>query len=288
MITIVCAVLLAAVEIPVARVAEDARAIERVAAASKHDMPNDLLRRMLNEDIELLRGRHSDGTYDYAGYERFESGRVSSSHSVQAHDQTAEIRGSFVYRLLIHVPSRRLVFAHNRKIYVDRVELEYLPLRGNTAKTEKVKVDAWINPGETRTVDFQEIARQATVRVFGHADEKSGYGNLALSLLQGRVFDNPDSPYADAVASAKAILRALDHDDVPSMRAMATRMANDVQPNLAPAAPPATAAEGGGDAAAVYSELLVIQDLLNGTEAERRQAVERLHQLIQKVRPQAH
>lgn len=301
MITIAAAALvLAAMEIPTVRIADDARAIDRVAAASKRDLPHDLLKRILNEDIELLRGKHADGTYEYAGYERFESGRASKTFSVQPRDETLEIRGSFVYRVVIQVPSRRLLVAPNRKLYVDRAEIEYLPLVGNTAKTQTVKLDAWIDPGGSREVDFEAIARQATVRVFAHADQKTGYGNLSLSLLQGRVFDNPDSPYADAVASAKAILRAIDHDDVPSIRAMASRMANDLQP-AAPAsstvtvvstpsavpitttaAPPPSAATG-----EIYSELLVIQDLLNGTEAERKQALERLHRLIQKVRPQA-
>ena len=301
MITIAAAVLMAAVEIPVGQVAADARAIDRVAKYSKHDLPHDLLQRMLDEDIELLRGRHSDGTYDYAGFERFESGRVSTSASVQPRGQTMEIRGSFVYRLLISVPSHRLLLVHNRRVYVDHAELEYLPLKGNEAKTQTVKIEAWLDPGTTRAIEFDDIARQATVQVQAHADETKGYGNLSLTLLQGRVFDNPDSPYADAVASAKAVLRALDHDDVPSIRAMSTRMANDLQPTTggappstaavtvtatSPAAPPAIAATP--PAVDVYSDLLVIQDLLNGSEADKKQALERLHTLIEKVRPEAH
>ncbi|HEX9500470.1 MAG TPA: hypothetical protein VGA10_02330, partial [Thermoanaerobaculia bacterium] len=81
-----------AAEIPVARVIDDAKAIDRVAAASKHDMPHDLMRRILNDDIETLRGHRSDGTYEHACFERFDSGRVSQSFSVQPKDQTLEIR----------------------------------------------------------------------------------------------------------------------------------------------------------------------------------------------------
>ena len=61
----------------------------------------------------------------------------------------------------------------------------------------------WIEPGTTKNIELNEIARQATVRVFTHADE-SGYGNLALTIIQAKVFDDPTSPYADAVASAVA------------------------------------------------------------------------------------
>jgi hypothetical protein len=278
-----------AAEIPVARVFDDAKAIDRIAAASKHDMPHDLMRRILNDDIETLRGHRSDGTYEHAGFERFDSGRVSQSFSVQPKDQTLEIRGSFVYKLQIEAPSRRmLMMTKNRRVYLDRVEIDYLPVTG-AQTTQKMKLDTWLEPGQSKTVDFEAIARQATVRLFAHADEKEGYGNLVLALVQARVFDNPDSPYADAVASAKAILRALDHDDVPSIRAMATRMANDLQqPNVTVTASiPARAAEAGGgpQQQEMYAELQAIEDLLTGTEAERRQGIDRLHQLVRKLRP---
>ncbi len=275
-----------AAEIPVARVIDDAKAIDRVAAASKHDMPHDLMRRILNDDIETLRGHRSDGTYEHACFERFDSGRVSQSFSVQPKDQTLEIRGSFVYKLQIEAPSRRmLMMTKNRRVYLDRVEIDYLPVTG-AQTTQKMKLDTWLEPGQSKTVDFEAIARQATVRLFAHADEKEGYGNLVLALVQARVFDNPDSPYADAVASAKAILRALDHDDVPSIRAMATRMANDLAPNVSVSvvagAPARQAAEASLE---IYAELQAIEDLLTGTEAERRQGIDRLHQLVRKLRP---
>jgi hypothetical protein len=279
-----------AVDIPVQRVVDDAKAIDRVAAASKHDMPGDLLRRIINEDIEALRGRKTDGTYEYASFERFDSGRVAQSYSVQPKDQTLEIRGSFVYKLQIEAPSRRmLLVARNRHVYLDHVEIDYIPVTG-AQKVQTMKLETWIEPGQNKTVDFEAIAKQATVRLFAHADEKQGYGNLSLTLVQARVFDNPDSPYADAVASAKAILRGLDHDDVPSIRAMATRMANDLTPALV-AAPSARTAVGDAPAAAqktdaeLYAELQAIEDLLTGNENERRQGLDRLHQLVRKMRP---
>ncbi len=279
-----------AAEIPVARVIDDAKAVDRVASASKRDMPHDLLRRIVNDDIETLRGRRSDGTYEYAGFERFESGRVTNSVSVQR-DEKLEIRGPFVYRLLIESPSRRMMlFSKNRRVYLDHVEIEYVPERG-PQKTQDVKLDAWLEPGQNKSIDFEAIARQATVRVFAHPDKDAGYGNLMLSLMQARVFDHPDSPYADAVASEKAILRALDHDDVPSIRAMAQRVVNDLQPSVA-AGPPASRVPAGEPAPTqksdleLYTELQAIEDLLTGTEAERRQGLDRLHQLVRKLRSQ--
>jgi len=296
MITIaLAAVLLAAVDIPVARVAEDAKTVDRVAEASKRDLPRDLLKRVVNDDIELLRGHRSDGTYEYAGFERFEAGRISKSFSVQPRDERLEIRGSFVYKLQIDSPSRRMLVTKNRRIYLDRAEIEYIPVeRGAAQKTQDVKIDTWLEAGQMKSIDFESIAKNATVRVYAKADEKGGYGNLDLTLVEARVIDNADSPYADAVASAKAILRALDHDDISSMRAMAKRMYNDLQPSGVVAGPSAGHAPAGEPAPTLktdpelLAELQAIEDLLTGSEAERRQGMDRLHQLVRKLRSQPH
>ena len=296
MITIaLAAVLLAAVDIPVARVAEDAKTVDRVAEASKRDLPRDLLKRVVNDDIELLRGHRSDGTYEYAGFERFEAGRISKSFSVQPRDERLEIRGSFVYKLQIDSPSRRMLVTKNRRIYLDRAEIEYIPVeRGAAQKTQDVKIDTWLEAGQMKSIDFESIAKNATVRVYAKADEKGGYGNLDLTLVEARVIDNADSPYADAVASAKAILRALDHDDISSMRAMAKRMYTDLQPSGVVAGPSAGHVPAGEPAPTLktdpelLTELQAIEDLLTGTEAERRQGLDRLHQLVRKLRSQPH
>ena len=285
---ILAAVATTTMEVPIARIIDDAKLIDRVAGAAKRDLPGDLLRRIVTEDIELMRGRRNDGTYQYAGYERFESGRTTDSFSVQARDEKLEIRGSFVYRLIMQMPSRRMLVTKNRRVYIDHVEIDYIPEKGNSPKLQKVNLSAWIEPGDTKTVDFDDVAKQATVRVYARTDKKTGYGNIVLSLTQARVFDHPDSPYADAVASEKAILRALDHGDIGSMRAMATRIINDLQPAVA-------AAEGGGAQknvevvaprvdADLYNELQAIEDLLTGNETERRQGLDRLHQLVRKLR----
>ncbi len=73
----------AAAEVPVQRVADDARVIDRVAEVSKRDLPDGLLKRLVNEDIELLRGKRADGTYEYATYERLEAGRIAQDFSIQ-------------------------------------------------------------------------------------------------------------------------------------------------------------------------------------------------------------
>ena len=267
------------------RVHADAAVLDRIAEVAGQDLPRDLMKRIVDEDIELLRGKRADGSYEHATYERLEAGRESSSLSVQPRKEEAleqlEIRGSWVYRLIISSPSRRLLVTRNRSVFIDRVELEYIPEGTPETRRESIPVQAWIAPGELRPVDFPAVARQATARVFARADPDAGYGNVVLTLVQARIVDNADSPYADAVASAKAISRAVDAREVPSIRAMAARIRNGLQPmvgggevvrSLDVIAPP--------DDSAVAAELRLIRDLLDGTEEERREGMKRLDQLV--------
>jgi hypothetical protein len=142
------------------------------------------------------------------------------------------------------------------------------------------------------------IARQVTVKVIATADPKGGYGNVDVALVQAKIVDKEDSPYADAMTSAKAMQRALDNAEIPSLRAMAQRVRASVGGTTAMTAPvparPATA-----EAAVVtqklqpdlaqrletQAELQLIEDLLTGTENERRDGLDRLHQMIRRLRP---
>lgn len=295
--------LLAAIDIPLDRIAEDAKVVDRVAEVSKRDLPDQLLKRLVNEDIELLRGRHADGSYEYATYERLEAGRVAKDFSVQPKKEEAdleklEVRGSFVYRLIISSPSRRMLVTKNRKVYIDRADVEFIPSGSTPTRVHSVKIEKWIAPGEAIPVDLPSVARQATARVYARADKEDGYGNVGLALIEAKVVDNADSPYADAVASARAILRAIDNSEIPSIRAMATRMYEGLAPKVAtpakssvdvvtarPEPAPTAAAPVVNTSPDTYAELQAIEDLLTGSETERRQGTDRLHQLIRRLRP---
>jgi len=287
-------------QIPVARVAADAKVIDRVAEASRNDLPRDLLKRIVTEDIDLLRGKRADGTYQYAAYDRMEAGRKSDSFSVDPEhkESVLELRDTFPYRFIVTVPSRRMVLAKNHHIYIDRIEIELLPQTSSEKKFQTVKVDSWLEPGASKTVDLGDIGKQATARVYAHA-EAGGYANVTLTFIEARIFDEPSSPYADSVDSAKAILKAIDHSDTASIRAMAQRISGKLgaEPMTATVPignPPATIAAtpsasqievtAARSDAETMAELQAIEDLLTGTEAERRQGVDRLHQLLRRLR----
>jgi hypothetical protein len=284
-------------QIPVARVAADANVVDRVAEASTNDLPRDLLKRIVNQDIDVLRGKRADGTYQYAAYDRMEAGRKTESFSVdpEQKEPVLELRDVFPYRLIVTVPSRRMMVAKNHHIYVDRVEIETLPQTSSEKKFQTVKVGAWIEPGDAKTIDLGDIGKQATARIYAHA-EAGGYANVTLTFIEARIFDEPSSPYADAVESEKAILKAVDHGDKSSIRAMAQRISSGMSATTsssigtAPATIAATPAASqvnvtaGREDPETLGELQSIEDLLTGSEAERRQGVDRLHQLLRRLR----
>ena len=290
------------------RVATDATVIDRVAEVSKRDLPTDLLRRMMTEDLELLRGRRSDGSYDYASHERFEASRVADSYSIQPRAdkmQTVELKGTWVYRFIVEVPSRRMLVRKNRPIWIERADVQYIAEGSTQVQQQTFDVKAWMQPGEVRPIDLPVIARQATVKLIATAEEKGGYGNVDLALVQARIVDKADSPYAEAVTYAKAVQRALDNGDLSSLRAAAQRMRSALGSSGAttstmtvvaarPAvAPPPIAARPASDTVApqdtatrveLQTELQLIEDLLTGTEAEKRDGMDRLHQLVRRMR----
>jgi hypothetical protein len=275
------------------RVADDAVVFDRVAQASKRDLPRDLLKRIIEEDIELLRGKRTDSSYEYATFERFDSGRIDGSFSIQPRGegkmQSVEIKGDWVYRVMIEVPSRKLLVRRNNPVWVERVDLDYIPERGSQSERQSIEVRQWLQPGEFRPVDFPAVARRATVNVVATVEGKGGYGNVNVSLVKARIVDNADSPYADAVASAKAVQRALDNGDVPSIRAMAQRMRASVGGSGSSMTVVARAADvpvvpQAQPQPEMRNELQTIEDLLTGTEQERREGLDRLHQMIRRLR----
>lgn len=277
---------------PAERAALDAAVVDRVAEASRRDLPRDLLERIVEEDLDLLRGRRPDGSFQYATYERLEAGRVTRSFSVQPRGDkmdTLELRGANVYRIVIDIPSRRLLVRRNRPVWVERVDVEFVPQGASVNQVQSFEVKAWLQPGEVRPVDLPAIARQATVKVIATADKEGGYGNIDVALVQARIVDLATSPYAEAVTSAKALLRALDDGEVPAVRSHARRM-RDALGGAAPAveaaaAPRETPRETDGAARLeLQTELQMIEDLLTGSEAERREGLDRLHQLIRRMR----
>ncbi len=279
-------------EVPAEKVRIDAMVVDRVVELSKRSIPEDLLRRLVTEDLEMLRGSRRDGGYDYAYYDRYEAQRHSESFSIRPakdadHLEEAKVSRSYVFRLIMAVPARRLLVTKNRKIWIDRVELEYIAQGSSDQKRQTFEIRQWIEPGESRTVELPVIPTQATARVFARTDPESGYGNLTLTLIEARIIDDVKSPYAAATASTKNLLRLIEAGKAGPIRSGAVELRNllsgpatTVEVVTVPREAEVTPIPDD-----LHRQIQAIEDLLTGTDAERREALERLHQLERRLRP---
>ena len=294
-------------------VSEDSRVIRRVAQVGGRDMPREVMRKIVQEDIDLLRGKRNDGTYQYAHYEREEADRNEENFRVRKGDKltSGQIRGAWVYRLIIEVPNRKLVVAKNRRAYIDRVEIDFQPMEGSARRNEVVPVQEWLVPGDRKEIDIPDIAREAIVKVYARVDEEDkGYSAIDLALLKAKLVDNSDSPYYASVQAAKQLLSSVKNQDAATVRRHAEAMGTSIDarfplasgtsiavdapaPPVTPLPPVTTTTRTTTTTTSleappnveVYMELQAIEDLLTGAEPERREGLDRLHQLIRKMRP---
>jgi len=111
-----------------------------------------------------------------------------------------------------------------------------------------------------------------------------------LNLPGAVAGDGIDAGVAAHYGSFNAVQRALENGDVASIRAMAQRMRSSVGGSMTVVAraaetpvttqPQAQVQPSGAD----LRELQAIEDLLTGTEQERREGLDRLHQIIRRLR----
>jgi hypothetical protein len=288
---------------------DDAKVIRRVAEVSGRNVPREVLEKIAKQDLETLRGKRPDETYQYAHYERDEASRETEDFSVgpAAKATKQRVRADDPYRLIISAPTRRYLVRRNPAVFVERVVLEMTPFDG-TQKYDTIEVGTWLQPGTSKTIELPDIMRKATATVFAHVDDKSPVASLDLAMLEARLVDNPDSPYAMAVRNVTLLIEGLHRNDTSNLTSLANLLMADLgkRPEVSPAfAPPPAAAmiqpvtpPAPSDAAAspanasmesmpsveIYMELQSIEDMLTGTEAERREGMDKLHQLVRKLR----
>jgi hypothetical protein len=286
-----------------AQVRDDAKVMKRVVDVAKKDVPRDILETIAREDLELLRGPRPDKSYVWADYVREEAGRKEEGFTVAGGEKqtTVRHRGELVYKLIVRPPTRRYVVRKNQRVFIDRIDLDISPVEDMPSRVQTVEVDEWLAPGQSREVELPEIARVARVTVLANTEAKAGPASLELTFVQAKLADNPASPWSRPVENLKLFLQALDRGDRGNMRTTANLLVTDptlgtdarvsiperelrvTQEDLPLDSRPGSTALSGSE---LYIELQTIEDLLTGSESERRQGLDLLHQLVRRVRPE--
>jgi hypothetical protein len=180
-------------------------------------------------------------------------------------------------------------------VYVDHVELEYSPF--NAARTStSLEVKQWLDTGDSRSFDVPAIARRAKATVYARVDKNDGGpATVELTFLEAKLVDDPASPYATAVQSVKSLQRSASRGEIDAVKKESSQLtaqlggerATFVPAPIAVVAPPPVAPTSSMEAmpqVEIYMELQAVEDLLTGSEGERREGLDKLHQLIRSLR----
>lgn len=275
----------------------DAWALERIADVSRSGraMPRDVMREIVSESLESLRGAAPDGSYRWARYDRIESERQSDDYSlrptgVESPDRF-ESTGELAYGLRIDVPSRRMLVARNRRVFIDRIEVDYREL-GAFRDTQTIEVDRWIEPGDGMEFPLNAITRRATARVIGWADpEERGNAAVELSWLLPTLVDDPASPFASEVGLLKQIRASIDDRDRERAESLSAQLATQLSQKLEPRSRPDLVVESTAPSVPLpisrdelLYELRTLQELMRtGGVSARGTPEERLRELIRRV-----
>ncbi len=291
----------------------DSRVIARVAAVAHQDLPQGILGRIIDEDIGLLRGKRADGGYDYAHFERIPAGTIHEGFTVndvaEGKYDRIQLRAMNVFRLTLDLPGRRLLVTRNPRVWVERIDLDYTSPSGEK-KTHAIAVSEWMEAGTDKTFELPDIARDVIVTVYARAEGRPA--NFEMELVKAELVDNADSPWFGSVQNAKLLRSAVERNDISAVQSFAGTLVSRLDQAFqqesptapvsvaaipaAPATPPsASPREPLRPAGAtpnleapptleIYFDLQRIEDLLTGSEAERREGLNLLHQLVRKLR----
>jgi hypothetical protein len=276
------------------QVYDDAKVIRRIADVAKRDLPRNVLGEIIEEDLETLRGKTAEYEYRYAAYTRTEADRHEERFSFttdkeEPKSSSFDLKGTLAYRFRLQVPPRRMLLLNNRRVWVERVDVSYVPIGRESSVTESFDVKAWLEPGDERLIEVPQIAREATATVWA-STEPGEKASLDVAVYRATLVDNPDSPFATVVRRVNVLDDAVDERDYRKLRNVADEVLALLETRAGAgaatrfAAVPATPAPARTDDD-IYFELREIHVRLSGDEASRKEAIQRLERLLERLRP---
>ncbi len=285
---------------------EDARVIRRVTTVGGKSTPKDLVTKLANGIVEQLRGKQPGGTYLNAHYQREEKAVQQDGFGVKVRktdEMPAPIQfsGSMAYKVAIVVPSRRYLVARNRGVHVETLSVDYTTESG-LRKTDEFPLALDLGPGERTQVDLKEIGWNPVARVVAWVDPKQGgSGSIEIAFSEPKLVDDVKSPYFESIQIAHQLEGATQKLDALEIRRLCDALTASIErrtPGVTQTRDDLSVAAGepvmvtpssaGGEttaASATLSQLQKIEDLLTGSESERREGMDLLHQLIRSMRP---
>ncbi|HVS32911.1 MAG TPA: hypothetical protein VMS98_15815, partial [Thermoanaerobaculia bacterium] len=184
--------------------AHDLRTLSRTAEVAKELRDSrQVMLAIIDQQIDTLRMKRADETYQWASLQREEGDRTSVERGVNKVQSEKELNTITVsapkaYRAEIAAPRKRTLVSANNRVYVRNLLVDSTSFDGRMTRVE-IPVNVWINPGDSHGVALVEIGKsvRATAELGVESGNKQAVANV--SLLQAKLVDDPASPYFPAV-----------------------------------------------------------------------------------------
>lgn len=267
-----------------------------------------VIRKVAEQNLEMLREPRDDGSYRWASFQRVEAGRTSLEKEIlkvhtEATLDTIELTGKRSYRVVVTAPKKRSLVSSNNKVFVKNVVADVTGMDGKT-RTVEVPVGVWVNPGDSHSVPLDDIAISARVKVNVGVESGTKKAVASVALLEAGLVDDPLNPFHPAVRRLNTIVTIVKEKTVSrgQLKAVAEEAVLDLPGEMAKMMELREASlkrlrqltETGqaagtiavGDATPdVIHELSKAAKLLTGTVAEQEEGRKSLDALIQRLSP---
>jgi hypothetical protein len=188
----------------------EVRALMMKPYASSYDVE-----KFIDERVEQLRDPLPDGGYRWVRWIRPEGDAPVDKHghtvaaAEGASSDSVEASGQHAFAVRIAVPGKKSLFSRNNAVYVGNVHVSYT-VNGRT-RTKDEKVNQWMNPDTSRTIDLGAIADRAEASL----DASTAAANVKESLVeiqfvQAVAQDDPANPAYDTIRSLERVRRNTD------------------------------------------------------------------------------
>jgi hypothetical protein len=185
--------------------------------ASSSDVEN-----FIQGRVEQLRDPLPDGGYRWVRWVRPDGDAPidKHGHTVMAMQgsgsDSVEATGQHAFAVRVAVPSKKSLFSRNNAVYVGTVHVSF-SVNGRM-RTKDEKIDQWMNPDTSRTIDLDAIADRVEAGLDASTSAKNVKESLVeIHFVQAVAQDDPANPAYDTIRSLERIRRdtepyAVDHE----------------------------------------------------------------------------
>ena len=133
-----------------------------------------------------------------------------------------EASGSHAYGVRVVVPAKQSLFGRNNPVYVGTVRIAYDAEGQRRTKTERI--DQWMNPDTSRTIDLGAIAEHVEASLDASAAQKDvNQALVEIHFRQAVAEDDPANPSYRAIQSLRHVRGSYSQDALDDEIARAER-----------------------------------------------------------------